>query len=151
MQIKLFQIPLIDDGTAQAEINRFLAGHKVLEVEQQFFQNEKGACWSFCVRYLANAVLDTSGSFKGKKDYRALLPEHVFHIFSSLREIRKQLANEDAVPAYAVFTDEELASIASLSLLSLDQMRQIKGIGDKKIEKYGKSLVTIYEQKKNDL
>ncbi|MFN8348807.1 MAG: hypothetical protein U0X91_27660 [Spirosomataceae bacterium] len=30
MQIKLFTIPLTDDGTAQAELNRFLA-------EQRFF------------------------------------------------------------------------------------------------------------------
>ena len=42
----------MDAGESMVELNRFLAGHKVLEVEQRFHQNEKGACWSFCVRYI---------------------------------------------------------------------------------------------------
>jgi len=45
MQIKIINIPLTDAGALQAELNRFLAGHKVLEMEQKFFQNEKGGCW----------------------------------------------------------------------------------------------------------
>jgi hypothetical protein len=35
-------------GEQEAELNRFLSSHKVLEVEQRFFQNEKGCYWSFC-------------------------------------------------------------------------------------------------------
>jgi len=31
MQIKIINIPLTDAGALQAELNRFLAGHKVLE------------------------------------------------------------------------------------------------------------------------
>ncbi len=36
----------------KANMNRFLAASRVLEIEQRFYQNEKGAYWSFCVRYL---------------------------------------------------------------------------------------------------
>ncbi len=32
MQIQIFNVPLIDAGESLAEMNRFLAGHKVLEV-----------------------------------------------------------------------------------------------------------------------
>jgi hypothetical protein len=53
MQIKIVNIPLSDDGSMQAELNKFLATNRVLEVEQRFFQNEKGGCWSFCVRYIS--------------------------------------------------------------------------------------------------
>lgn len=73
MQIRIFNIPITDNGECQAEMNRFLAGQKVLEVEQRFFQNEKVGCWSFCVRYL----ISTKGSFqqqsaKQKVDYKAI-------------------------------------------------------------------------------
>jgi hypothetical protein len=33
MQFKIFTIPVADDGSATEEMNRFLRGHKVLEVE----------------------------------------------------------------------------------------------------------------------
>ena len=54
-----------------------------------------------------------------------------------MREIRKRLATEDALPAYAIFTDEELSNIAKIEDLSLAKIKTIKGIGDKKVEKYG--------------
>ncbi|MFN8348804.1 MAG: HRDC domain-containing protein [Spirosomataceae bacterium] len=147
MQIKLFTIPLTDDGRAQAELNRFLAGHKVLEVEQRFYQNEKGGGWSFCVRYIQNGIVPETPALKGKIDYKTVLSEARFAVFSILRDIRKVLANEDAVPAYAVFTDEELANIAQLNEISPSNMLKIKGIGEKKVEKYGKKMAEMYQLK----
>ena len=147
MQIKLFNVPLTDDGSAQAELNKFLAGHKVLEVEQRFFQNEKGGCWSFCVRYIQNGLPDSYQQTKAKIDYKTILSEAEFAIFSSLREIRKQLATNDAVPAYAVFTDDELSSVAKLPQLDLSNVLKIKGIGEKKAQKYGKQMVEMYHAK----
>lgn len=32
MQIRIFNIPLSDKGEFESDLNRFLAGHKVLEV-----------------------------------------------------------------------------------------------------------------------
>ena len=148
MQIKLFNIPLLEEGTVLAEMNKFIAANKVLEVEQQFFRNEKGGCWSFCVRYLANSL--PGGNFstgKIKVDYKNELSEAHFTIFSKLREIRKELATADAVPAYAVFTDEELSAIAQMPQLSPGEMQKLKGIGEKKMEKYGNQLLLMYQSK----
>jgi hypothetical protein len=33
MQFQLFTVPITDDGSALEELNRFLRGHKILEVE----------------------------------------------------------------------------------------------------------------------
>ena len=149
MQIKIINIPLTDDGTLQAELNRFLAGHKVLEVEQKFFQNEKGGCGSFCIRYIENTASSQASQFAGKEkiDYKQVLDEKEFTVFSKLRECRKILAAEEAVPAYAVFTDEELAGIARLPELEADKLISIKGIGGKKVSKYGERIVKLYEEK----
>lgn len=146
MQIAIFNIPLTDTGSQQAELNRFLASHKVLEVEQRFFQNEKGGYWSFCVRYLPDPVSGngTSASGKPKTDYKQVLPETQFAVFSRLREIRKQLAGDDGVPAYAVFTDEELSNIARLPELTEKAMAAIPGIGEKKMARYGKVMLERY-------
>ncbi|MBC7507731.1 MAG: HRDC domain-containing protein [Ferruginibacter sp.] len=148
MQVKLFTIPLTEEGAGLAEMNKFLAGQKVLEVEQRFFQNEKGGCWSFCVRYLANALPGNNfSSTRIKVDYKNILSEAHFGIFSRLREIRKELATNDAVPAYAVFTDEELASIAQMPEFTTTEMQKIKGIGQRKTEKYGIQILILFNKK----
>ena len=149
MQIKLFNIPITDNGIALSELNHFLASHKVLEVEQHFYQNEKACSWNFCVRYI-NGLPNSDSSFnKAKTDYKAILNEHEFSVFSTLREYRKTIASNDAVPAYAVFTDEELANIARLPSIGANELITIKGIGEKKVEKYGKLLVEMYCSKKD--
>lgn len=151
MQIQIFNIPISDNGELLAEMNRFLGTRKVLEVEQKFFQNEKGGYWTFCARYLSDPSLDggsagkgTAGSGRTKPDYKQLLPAEQFAVFSRLRELRKGLASEDGVPAYAVFTDEELSKIAQLPVLTPQAMRSIPGIGEKKMERYGKTLLERY-------
>ncbi len=67
MQIRIFSIPITDNGEMQAEMNRFLAASRVLEIEQRFYQNEKGAYWSFCVRYL------NGGKIKMFRKFRRIL------------------------------------------------------------------------------
>ena len=148
MQIRIINVPLTDDGTMQSELNRVLAASRILEVEQRFFKNEKGGCWSFCIRYIQNMspLPDAYIPSKEKTDYKKVLGEDEFKIFSALRELRKQIAAQDAVPAYAVFTDEELSGMARLPELEADKLISIKGIGDKKVQKYGKMLIDMYYQ-----
>lgn len=148
MQIRIFNIPLTDTGELLTELNRFLAGNKVLEVEQRFFQNDKGGCWSFCVRCLPGMVGNQGSGNRAKVDYKEVLSEVEFSVFSRLREIRKALSIDDGVPAYAVFTDEELSNIARLSELNEKTMATVPGIGEKKIIRYGKALVEQYNARK---
>lgn len=143
MQIKLFTIPISDSGKAIEEMNRFLRGHKVLEVEQKLIQNEHGALWAFCVRYIQNAP-PSEGQVKRKVDYREILDEVRFKTFSMLREGRKKIAKEEAIPAYAVFTDEELAGIAKLEKPDISSLKKINGVGEKKVEKYGKRILELF-------
>lgn len=79
--------------------------------------------------------------FKEKVDYKSILDEATFKVFARLREIRKQIANEDALPAFAVFTDEELSEIAKLPEITAKMMQSIKGIGEKKTERYAERFI----------
>jgi superfamily II DNA helicase RecQ len=146
MQIRIFTIPSADSGALQDEMNAFLAGHRVLEIEQKFFQNENGGYWSFCVRYITGGAPPSAGSgYSGRKvDYREILNDRDFAVFSRLRAIRKELAAADGSPAYVVFTDEELAHIARLPEITERTIQSVQGIGEKKAAKYGKPLVEKY-------
>lgn len=143
MQVKVFNVYTTDTGEALAVLNNFLAHHRVLDMQQVFFEGGQGSGWSFCVRYLTGST--PSGNSQ-KMDYRQVLsPEH-FKVFAHLREIRKTLARADAVPAYAVFTDAELAEIARLSPPNEANLRQVFGIGQKRMEKYGHTLLALFNQ-----
>jgi superfamily II DNA helicase RecQ len=151
VQFKIFTIPVADDGAAMEEMNRFLRGHKVLEVEQQLLSTKTGANWHFCVKYIANALPSSAGKTGGgesqsKKDYKEILDEKTFARFSVLREVRKKLAEEDGLPVYAVFTNEELAAIAALDEINAQTLKTVNGVGEKKTEKYV-ARMTEYLQK----
>ncbi|MCX6278124.1 MAG: HRDC domain-containing protein [Bacteroidetes bacterium] len=149
MQLKLFTIPVTDTGAFTEELNRFLRANKILEVENHLISNEHGASWCFCVKYIESGWTPHPGD-RPKTDYKTELDAETFEVFSKLREARKQLALEDAVPAYAICTDQEMALIAKLKELTLENLLTVKGFGDKKLEKYGNRLILIVKQKTQD-
>ena len=83
-------------------------------------------------------------------DYRNVLSESDFEKFRILRECRKILAEEEAVPPYAVFLDEHLASIAQKVEINVAALKSVNGIGEKKIEKYSKRFLELWNEKKNE-
>ncbi len=137
MQIKTFTIPIVGGEAINEDLNLFLRSHKVLEVEKQLVLANGSGFWCFCITWMDGGT----GVEKEKTDYKKVLDEATFKRFSHLRDIRKRLAQEEAIPAYAIFTDEELAALAKMEELTLASMKTVKGIGEKKIEKYGKHFI----------
>lgn len=58
-------------------------------------------------------------------------------LFERLRVLRRSIADELGVPAYIVFGDRTLAEMARLKPRSLEDLRGVWGVGEKKIESYG--------------
>lgn len=137
MKIKFFTIPILGGEALEKDLNAFLSAKKILEVESKLVSSQQGAHWCFCIRY----VDDVLGQDKKKVDYKLVLDEATFKRFSQLRVIRKELSDADAVPAFAVFTDEELAEMAKLEELSPASLRSIPGVGEKRVAKYAEKFI----------
>jgi len=60
--------------------------------------------------------------------------------------VRKQIAQEEAVPVYVVFTNEQLAQMVRSRVTTKEAMEQIEGVGDARIEKYGPMLLEHLKQ-----
>ena len=157
MQIKIITIPALDSEAFCVEMNTFLRSHKIIDIEKQFFSGTNGAYWSFCIRYFdssQNRVQGQHGTTKRKKvDYKEILDDATFAIFAKLRELRKTISQQEAIPAYAIFTDSELAEISKLENITLSNMKKVKGIGEKKIERYGKyfeELIQTTDEKRRE-
>lgn len=57
--------------------------------------------------------------------------------YETLRKWRKEKAKELDAPAFVVFSDQTLRQLAIRNPQSLDEMKDVYGIGDAKLEKFG--------------
>ena len=64
-------------------------------------------------------------------------------MFSRLRELRKVLAQKEAIPVYALFTNEQLAQIVQQRCQTKADLARIDGIGESKIEKYADHILPL--------
>lgn len=142
MPYQFFNVPIIESGPATEELNSFLRSSKVVEVEKQFVVLGTMAYWAFCVKFLEGAAPNKRNlKYPEKIDYREVLSAEDFKRFSDFRVLRKQIAAEEALPAFAIFTDAELAAIAKIEKLTAENLLEIKGIGEKKVAKYGSKFI----------
>jgi ATP-dependent DNA helicase RecQ len=64
-------------------------------------------------------------------------------LLEALREWRLATARAHGVPAYVIFHDSTLQAIASTRPQSLADLRGITGIGERKLERYGETLLAL--------
>ncbi len=67
-------------------------------------------------------------------------------IFERLRSWRMGTAREHGVPAYVVFQDATLREIAKVKPSSIDALRGVSGVGEKKLVSYGDEIVAIINE-----
>ena len=58
-------------------------------------------------------------------------------LFETLRQLRLQIAKEESVPPYIVFTDKTLIDMCEKLPQNEDEMLNVSGVGQNKLKKYG--------------
>ena len=143
MQIQIFTIPAFADQDQIDEMNRFIRAHSIIDIEKNCITNNSNTFWTFCIRYTEGNNVEKQ-LVKAKVDYKEVLDGPTFKIFSDLRECRKKIADDQGIPVYTVFTNEELAWASKLKELTVGNFKKIEGIGEKKMEKFGIELLRLY-------
>jgi ATP-dependent DNA helicase RecQ len=62
-------------------------------------------------------------------------------LLEALRACRRRLAAEQGVPAYVVFHDATLVEMAMLHPQTAEDLRQVSGVGDTKLARYGEAFL----------
>jgi superfamily II DNA helicase RecQ len=152
MAFKFFTISVQSPQVMESELNAFLRSHRVVAVERKWIEAGPGSCWAFCVDYLEArgdepaARGRAGGGNRGRVDYREVLPAEEFAVFSRLRQWRKDVAREEAVPVYAVFTNEQLARMVRDRAATRADLEAIAGVGDARVEKFGPRVLDLLKQ-----
>ena len=83
-----------------------------------------------------------SGEISEKPEQEKDQPDKA--LFEDLRRLRRQIADEQKVPAFVIFSDAVLRDIAAIKPVTFSQFRAIKGIGQQKAVKYsGRFIICI--------
>lgn len=145
MRLHFAHIPAQSPAEAEAELNGFLASHRVTAIDRQLVTTGPTPFWAISVTWLEDrAFVDPKRG--DRPDYRELLPEAEFTVFARLRAARKAWAERDGVPPYAVFTNEQLAAIAQRRVTSLAALGDIAGVGKAKLDKYGRDVLALVHE-----
>lgn len=67
-------------------------------------------------------------------------------LFEALRQLRKKLADQLAIPAYIVLSDKTLHLLALKKPGDMEAFGEISGIGEFKKEKYGKNFLAVINE-----
>ena len=108
------------------------------------FDEELAPCGSSCDVCLGRTVEDLVLQVIRAKPTRELRERTVVsvdsptgNLFLRLKALRKRIADREGVPAYIVFNDRTLAELAERQPSSLEDMLDVSGVGEAKLEKYG--------------
>lgn len=147
MPFRMFLVPVLYGDEAMHELNAFIASHRVAHIERKWIDQGAQSAWAFCVEYvLASPTGDGHPRFqlsRNRIDYKTILSPDEFTIFSLLRELRKELSQQEGVPVFALFSNEQLAQMVQRRCSSNADLLGIEGIGAAKMEKYSEKLLAV--------
>lgn len=67
-------------------------------------------------------------------------------LFERLRELRRQIADENKWPAYIVMSDKSLHTIATVQPTTIEAFGNIYGIGERKRDAYGERFIAVVKE-----
>lgn len=147
MKFKVFNIRLKGEYQEhdEATLNRFI---ETVAVQQVFASvvNESVNFWSVLVYYDEEGV-DAEGTVEPAEEAEAepeiaLSPEEE-QVYQQLRKWRSEQAVAEGIPAYMVAHNAWLKAIAQLPVQAKDDLLQIKGFGERRIQKYGDDILRV--------
>jgi ATP-dependent DNA helicase RecQ len=81
-----------------------------------------------------------------QKSATAKKPHYDSPLFQELRELRKQIADEQQVPPFVVFADATLVEMASQKPMDKWELLKITGVGQHKLARYGDAFLRVIKE-----
>ncbi len=111
---------------------------------------EHGIAKDYCFSYPAKTVTSDKPTNKGKISQEYLNERFDRNLFENLRSLRKKLADKEGNPPFCIFYDLSLKAMATYFPKDLQSLRNIEGVDEKNLRKYGelfiKEIVEYCEQ-----
>ena len=84
-----------------------------------------------------------------KRKKVAYFDDYEVDIFDKFRALRKEIASNNKIPPYVVFSDKTLKELSNIMPTTKAEMLEIHGIGHVKFERYGQAFLELIEEIEN--
>jgi len=122
---------MLSQGLLKSEGGPYPLLHITVAGEEVLFGREK---------FVTHRMLaDTSEGKKGRSEELAYDPQ----LFALLKKLRRDMAEKEGVPPYILFSDKSLHQMSSLMPQTPDALLAVNGVGQMKLERYGKPFLEI--------
>ena len=142
MEFRIFQYPLPCESQPE-DLNQCLSNHRVASVKQYLSETDGTPMLIFVVQ-LTGSDSNNLSSKKERIDYRKILSADDYEVFNDLRDIRKNLAEQEGLPVYSIFTNAQLAAMVNSRPKNSEELIKLDGISTAKAEKYGESFIHTF-------
>lgn len=147
MQIKTFHIRLSKEhiNSDEAKINDFLKDKEVENTFAELVKTEKVNFWSIFVSYSETGNMKEENRKPEKLSFSAdtKLTEEELTIYNALKQWRADKAKTENISSFVIAYDTELITIAKVGIEDIEDFKNIKGFGEKKIAKYGQEIIAL--------
>lgn len=83
---------------------------------------------------------------KSKQRMSDILTSNGFELFEALRTLRYEIAREEAMPPYIIFSDKTLVDMCVKAPGSRQEMMEVSGVGENKYERYGERFLACIKE-----
>jgi len=145
LQYRFFSISVTYASDIESDLNAFLKTVQVITIHKELICQESRYYWAISVEYQEGRQKDVRKSdlIKKKIDYKEVLSPEDFSIYAKLRDWRKETAAREAVQLYNVFMNDQLAAMVQKKVITKSALKDIDGIGDARMKKYGDAVLSI--------
>lgn len=136
MKVKVFTLRfcLNNKKFETKEFDDFVGSHEIINVREQFFENNSVPYWAILVCYHEK---------KKHKENIPVLNAEQQKVYDSLKKWRIERAQRDHVSAYMILHDKQLYDITQKMPLSLAALQEIRGVGKSKCQQYGTEVLEV--------
>lgn len=107
-------------------------------ISDDFIRMSDGTFPTLFVSSKGRNVLRGELSIKRKEALKAAAITENDELFERLRMVRKEIATEQGVPPFVVFSDQTLKEMSGKQPVNDEELLSIKGVGEQKRAKYGR-------------
>jgi superfamily II DNA helicase RecQ len=146
LQYQIFTVPCSELEASVESLNSFLRTVRAVQIQRETFMRNDILHVTFIVEYLSG-VKNAESSEAKKIDYKNELNDDDFAVFSELRNLRKNLAEEKKVQLYTIATNEQLAQMARMRPKNKAELGNIDGFGQGRMKDYADRILNWFLQK----
>lgn len=147
MPIRIFTIPF-DEGTRTFHddlVQQFCVNKRIHRIESKFFSKDGHPFWTMAIHYGVILEEERKNAEIYQKDTDFGLDDQQKVLFLRLKQWRKEESSKVGLPVYIIATNAHLAQAILNKCTTLESLKLVKGFGKSRIEKHGKSIVSIIQ------